>query len=207
MVIFMKMIIDFIKKETVLAAACALAVISAFIVPPDSEYADYIDFRTLGILFCLMAVVAGMRRLGLFELLSQKLLEKATNIRQLILILLLLCFVPSMFITNDVALITFVPFAFTLLDMAGEKFRKKWIMPIVVIQTVAANQGQPKVAYVRAAFRVKPPCRPQNYPLFCRVRNCIFVSAGIRQGNAHGNTRITGSQQCSGCIAVIGIYK
>jgi Na+/H+ antiporter NhaD/arsenite permease-like protein len=156
MAIFMKTIINFIRKETVLVAACVLAVISAFIVTPDGGYADYIDFRTLGILFCLMAVVAGMRQLGLFELLSQKLLEKATNIRQLILILLLLCFVPSMFITNDVALITFVPFAFTLLDMAGERFKKRWIMPIVVMQTVAANLGS----------MLTPLGNPQNLYLY-----------------------------------------
>jgi Na+/H+ antiporter NhaD/arsenite permease-like protein len=156
MVIFMRKIIDFTKKETVLVAACVLAVISSFIVTPDSEYADYIDFRTLGILFCLMAVVAGMRRLGLFDLLSQKLLEQAKNIRQLILILLLLCFVTSMFITNDVALITFVPFAFTLLDMAGESLRKKWIMPIVVMQTIAANLGS----------MLTPLGNPQNLYLY-----------------------------------------
>jgi Na+/H+ antiporter NhaD/arsenite permease-like protein len=167
MVIFMKTIIDFIKKETVLVAACALAVISAFIVPPDGGYADYIDFRTLGILFCLMAVVAGMRRLGLFDLLSQKLLEQAKNIRQLILILLLLCFVTSMFITNDVALITFVPFAFTLLDMAGESLRKKWIMPIVVMQTIAANLGS----------MLTPLGNPQNLYLYGKsdMGICDFI--------------------------------
>jgi Na+/H+ antiporter NhaD/arsenite permease-like protein len=152
----MKIIIDFIKKETVLVAACVLAVISSFIIKPDGEYIGYIDFRTLGILFCLMAVVAGMRRLGLFDLLSQKLLGKAKNIRQLILILLLLCFILSMFITNDVALITFVPFAFTLLDMAGDKVREKWIMPVVVMQTVAANLGS----------MLTPLGNPQNLYLY-----------------------------------------
>jgi Na+/H+ antiporter NhaD/arsenite permease-like protein len=152
----MKTIIDFIKNETVLVIACVLAIISSFIIKPDGEYIGYIDFRTLGILFCLMAVVAGMRRLGLFDLLSQKLLERAKNIRQLILILLLLCFVPSMFITNDVALITFVPFAFTLLDMAGNKFKEKWIMPVVVMQTVAANLGS----------MLTPLGNPQNLYLY-----------------------------------------
>jgi Na+/H+ antiporter NhaD/arsenite permease-like protein len=136
--------------------ACVLAVISSFIIKPDGEYIGYIDFRTLGILFCLMAVVAGIRRLGLFDLLSQKLLERAKNIRQLILILLLLCFVPSMLITNDVALITFVPFAFTLLDMAGNKFKEKWIMPVVVMQTVAANLGS----------MLTPLGNPQNLYLY-----------------------------------------
>jgi Na+/H+ antiporter NhaD/arsenite permease-like protein len=155
-VIEMKTIIEFTKKETVLITACVLAIISSFIIKPDGEYIGYIDFRTLGILFCLMAVVAGMRQLGVFDLLSQKLLEKAKNIRQLILILLLLCFVLSMFITNDVALITFVPFAFTLLDMAGNEFREKWIMPVVVMQTVAANLGS----------MLTPLGNPQNLYLY-----------------------------------------
>ena len=54
-----KKIGEFVRKETVLTVALLLAVISAFIVPPDSAYVDYIDFRTLAILFCLMTVVAG----------------------------------------------------------------------------------------------------------------------------------------------------
>ncbi len=152
----MKQIIEFTKKETVLMIACVLAIISAFIIKPDAEYIGYIDFRTLGILFCLMAVVAGMGRIGIFELLSQKLLEKAQNIRQLVLILLFLCFFLSMLITNDVALITFVPFSFTLLDMAGDEFRKKWIMPVVVMQTVAANLGS----------MLTPLGNPQNLYLY-----------------------------------------
>ena len=45
---------NFIKKETVLSIAILLAVISAFLVLPDRQYLDYIDFRTLGILFSLM---------------------------------------------------------------------------------------------------------------------------------------------------------
>jgi Na+/H+ antiporter NhaD/arsenite permease-like protein len=156
MVISVKTMIDFVKKETVLVAACVLAIISAVIINPDTKYLGYIDFRTLGILFCLMAVVAGLRRLGLFDLLSQKLLERAKNIRQLLLILLLLCFVFSMFITNDVALITFVPFAFTLLAMAGDKFREKWMIPVVVMQTVAANLGS----------MLTPLGNPQNLYLY-----------------------------------------
>ena len=58
----------FIKKETVLSIAILLAVISVFLVLPDRQYLDYIDFRTLGILFSLMVVVAGLRQLGLFGL-------------------------------------------------------------------------------------------------------------------------------------------
>ena len=40
-------IIEFVKKETVLTAAMVLAVLSAVMIPPDTEYIGYIDFRTL----------------------------------------------------------------------------------------------------------------------------------------------------------------
>ena len=59
-----KKIGEFVRKETVLSVALFLAVISAFVVPPDSAYVDYIDFRTLAILFCLMTVVAGFHSRG-----------------------------------------------------------------------------------------------------------------------------------------------
>ena len=53
----MKMIKEFVKKEVVLVVAMALAVVSMFIVTPDKEYVEYVDFRTLSILFCLMGGV------------------------------------------------------------------------------------------------------------------------------------------------------
>lgn len=60
-------IIEFVKKETVLTAAMVLAVLSAVMIPPDKEYIGYIDFRTLAILFCLMTVMAGLQKLGIFR--------------------------------------------------------------------------------------------------------------------------------------------
>ncbi len=136
----MKTILNFIKKETVLCIACLLAVISACFIPPDAAYGGYIDFRTLGILFCLMTVMAGLQALGLFRMLAQRMLTKVGSLRQLVIILVLLCFFSSMLITNDVALITFVPFTFTVLGISGEGMQKHRI-PIVVMQTVAANLG------------------------------------------------------------------
>lgn len=137
----MKAITDFIKREAVLVIASVLAVISAFIIPPDKEYLGYIDWRTLGILFCLMAVVAGLKEQGLFRLLAERMLDKVHTIRQLVFVLVGLCFFLSMLVTNDVALITFVPLTFIMLELAGTDTLGKWLLPTVAMQTIAANLG------------------------------------------------------------------
>ena len=137
----MKKLIDFVKKEVVLVVAVVLAVVSMFFVTPDAAYIDYIDFRTLSILFCLMAVMAGLQQMGVFREIAEALLKKVRKIWQLVLILVMLCFFFSMLITNDVALITFVPFTFIILELLGEDVSKKLMIPVVVMQTIAANLG------------------------------------------------------------------
>lgn len=122
----------------ILMIAWILAGISSFVVPPDMEYLNYIDFHTLGLLFCLMAVMASLSREGVFGQAAGRLITVVKNSRQMELILVFLCFVFSMLITNDVALITFVPFAIQVLEMAN---MRKRIVPVIVMQTVAANLG------------------------------------------------------------------
>lgn len=151
-----KKVFDFLKNETVLAVALILAVVSMFIILPDGQYVEYIDFRTLSILFCLMAVMVGMQESGVFRFTAEKLLVRVKNTTQLILILVLLCFFFSMFITNDVALITFVPFTFIVLRMLGEEKEKRLMIPVVVFQTVAANLGS----------MLTPMGNPQNLYLY-----------------------------------------
>ena len=72
----MKKAIDFMKKEAVLCVALLLALLSACIVPPDRGYASYIDVRTLAILFCLMSVMAGLQKIGVFGWIARRLLGK-----------------------------------------------------------------------------------------------------------------------------------
>ena len=60
----------FFRKETVLSIAVILALLSMFWVRPDKAYFTYIDFRTLGLLFCLMAIVAGLKAVGVFDILA-----------------------------------------------------------------------------------------------------------------------------------------
>lgn len=155
----MRRVADFVKREAVLCIAVLLALVSMFFVPPDAEYAGYIDLRTLGILFCLMTVVAGLKGLGVFSVLAQKLLKRVRTVRGLVIALVLMCFFFSMVITNDVALITFVPFTFELLRLAGEQAEREWLVSAVAMQTAAANLGS----------MLTPLGNPQNLYLYGRA--------------------------------------
>lgn len=116
-----KAVIEFLKKETVLAVSGLLAFLSCFLVRPDREYLNYFssNMGTIIVLFCLMAVVAGLSGLGVFRYVGERLLERIQSERGIVFLLVFLCFFGSMFITNDVALITFVPFGIMVLKMAG----------------------------------------------------------------------------------------
>ncbi len=144
---------DFCKKEAVLIISFILAAASSFIVKPNAGYFDYIDFRTLALLLCLMSVMAGFNALGIFKLLASKLLGLASTTRSLALWLTMLCFFSSMIITNDVALITFVPFSIVALKLSGQE---KLLVPLVTLETVAANLGS----------MLTPVGNPQNLYLF-----------------------------------------
>lgn len=146
-------IIDFIKKETVLTIATVLAVVSAFWVHPGRQYVGYIDWRVLGILLSLMLIVAGFQSNGLFDAIGSRLLAKTKNTAQLMLVLVFLCFFSSMFITNDVALLTFVPFACTILQKCHQE---RLIVTAFVLQTLAANLGS----------MLTPVGNPQNLYLY-----------------------------------------
>ena len=149
----MKNFFEFLKKETVLCIAFLLAVISAFIVPVDAQYIEYMDFRVLVLLFALMTVMSGLQSLGIFEKLSYSLLKYVKSTRSLTLLLVSLCFFLAMFITNDVALITFVPFTILILEKIDSP---KNLIPIIVLETIAANLGS----------MLTPIGNPQNLYLY-----------------------------------------
>ena len=150
----METVKSFLKREPVLVISGLLAAASVFLVPPSAEYLSYVDLRTLGILFCLMAAVAGLTDAGLFALLVRKLSAGVGTVRKLCLLLTGACFLFSMFITNDVALLTFVPLTIALL--AGEGQRT--LILAVVSETIAANLGS----------ALTPFGNPQNLFLYSR---------------------------------------
>ncbi len=149
----MKIILDFVKVNAVLMISLLAAVISAFIVPPSTAYFGYVDWSVIILLFCLMAVVAGLRSLGVFDTLSRVLLSKTGSARMIAFILMNLCFFVSMLVTNDVALITFVPLTMGLYSGTGMSGQ---LIMTVVIETAAANLGS----------MMTPIGNPQNLFLF-----------------------------------------
>ena len=126
---------DFFKKEFVFVISAILAIISCFFVKPSI---DYINWETIILLFVIMIIVEVLKNLSIFEILVRKLLAKIRNTRELVLLLVFTCFFSSIFITNDVSLIIFVPFALLALKNVD---RLDLAIFTVSLQTIAANVG------------------------------------------------------------------
>lgn len=144
---------DFFRSQPVLVISFVAAVITMFIIPPDSEYAGYCNRTVLIQLFSLMTAVAGLRSTGVFDTATQYILSKTGNVRRLGFVLMLICFFSSMIVTNDVALLTFVPL--TILIFKAIPDEKSRILTIV-LETAAANLGS----------MMTPVGNPQNLFLY-----------------------------------------
>lgn len=149
---------QFVKKEIVFFIALLAAIISSFFVKPSINYVNYIDFPVLGILLSLMLVTGSLQKRGIFQKFAVLLSKKINSLPGICGTLVFLCFFSSMFITNDVALITFVPFAILLLK--GLK-KEKYILITIILQTIAANCGS----------MLTPIGNPQNLFLFSKMTN------------------------------------
>ncbi|HAJ97776.1 MAG TPA: citrate transporter [Ruminococcus sp.] len=152
---------NFCKAQPVLVISFLVALVTVFIVPPDKEYWGYCNKTVLIELFALMLAVAGLRSVGIFDNMTNFLLKKAGTVRRLGQILILMCFFSAMLVTNDVALLTFVPL--TLLMYESIPDEKSRIMTIV-LETVSANMGS----------MLTPVGNPQNLYLY----NTYHLTAG-----------------------------
>ena len=129
---------NFFKKEIIFSISLILAIISCFFVKPSFDYFNYINWETIALLFIIMLIVEVLKNLAIFEILVRKLITKIGNARELVLVLVFICFFSSIFITNDVSLIIFVPFAILALKKVD---RVDLIIFTVSLQTIAANVG------------------------------------------------------------------
>jgi len=156
----MEKVIGFVKREVVLVIAAVLVIVSMILVPPNVQYFTYIDYPVIVILFCLMVTVAGFMKLGILDFISVKLLTKVKDVKMLRIILVNCVFFSSMFFTNDVALIAFVPITIGIFHFVG---RDKLIFTLV-LETIAANIGS----------MLTPIGNPQNLYLYSFYHIHIF---------------------------------
>ena len=149
---------EFISKNVVLVIALSLAIISCFIVKPDAQYLKYFDFKTLTCLFCTLAVVCALKNISFFTITAKKIVALTGNTRTLSLALVYITFIGSMFLANDMALLTFLPLGY--ISLSATK-KEKYMAPIFIIQNISANLGgmltpfgNPQNLYIYTKFNI-----------------------------------------------------
>ena len=153
-----KVVYRFFHSHLVLTIALLCALITMVIVPPDIKYLDYIDFKTICCLFATLLVVCALKNIRFFTFIARKIVHSTPNLRICILALLYITFIGSLFIANDMALITFLPLGyFVLADTGNEKYMP-WVF---VLQNISANLGgmltpfgNPQNLYIYNKFQI-----------------------------------------------------
>ena len=147
--------IEFLKKEIVLVIATVLAITSSLISTPKLSY---IDFKVLILLFNLMIVVAAFKELKVLDNIAIGLLKKCNTYTSISFALIFITFIASMIVTNDVALITFVPLSIVIAKKANID-----VLKIVIFQTLAANlgssftpMGNPQNLFIYSYYNLSP---------------------------------------------------
>lgn len=153
MKLVIKNIREFIKNEIVLSIAIILTIITCFFVPIDKNYITYFDFNTLVCLFCMLAVVAGLKNTNIFELISKKMIGLFSTRRTVIYALVFGTFFFDMIVANDMSLITFLPLTYIVLHSTNND---RYLAFTFIMQTIAANMGG----------MITPYGNPQNLYLY-----------------------------------------
>lgn len=131
-------IISFIKSNVVLVVAFLAAVITSCIVTPDEQYISYFDFKTLTCLFCTLAVICALKDISFFTIIARRIVALTGDIRRAIITIVIITFVGSMLIANDMALLTFLPLGYFVLRSSGQQ---KYMIFTFIMQNIGANLG------------------------------------------------------------------
>jgi len=145
----------FLSVNLVFVIAAAAALITACIIPPDTRYGSYFDFRTLTCLFCTLAVIKALGNIGFFYALAKDIVRRFGNLRTAVLALVYITFIGSMLIANDMALLTFLPLGYYVLRETGNERHMAFTF---IMQNIAANLGG----------MLTPFGNPQNLFLYSR---------------------------------------
>ena len=159
-------VLEFCKKNVVMLIALALAIITAIFVPISKEYLDYFDFKTLACLYCVLAVVCALKNVRFFYKLAQSIVSVFKNLKICVLALVYVTFIGSMLIANDMALLTFLPLGYVVLNTTG---KKDYMAFTFIMQNIAANLGG----------MLTPFGNPQNLYIFNRFTIPTLEFMGI----------------------------
>jgi len=127
-----------VKQNIVLTIATLAAVITCFLVPPDTGYLDYFDMNTLTCLLLTLAVIVCLKRIRFFTILARRIVLMTGSLRKLALALIYITFIGSMIIANDMALITFLPLGYFALKATNNE---RYMAYVFILQNIAANLG------------------------------------------------------------------
>lgn len=133
----MNRIKELFKKDLMLSVSLAAAIISLFITPPDRELLTAINWKTLATLFMLLSVLEGFKKENIFVPVLKK-TGTISRIKNLTVFFVGSVFFSSMFVTNDVSLIIFVPLTIILFKAGG---KEKYILPVLTMENIAAIRG------------------------------------------------------------------
>lgn len=131
-------VLQWCRANAMPVIAVLAAAVTAVFVPPDSAYLGYYDVKTLSCLFCILAVVCALRGAGLFPLLAQRLVRAFHTARSAVTALVVVTLIGSMLLTNDTALLTFLPLSWFVLKGTGQT---KHTALTFILQNCAANLG------------------------------------------------------------------
>ena len=151
-------LLNFVRHNVVLIVAIVLAVATSCIIPPDAQYLSYFDWKTLTCLFCTLAVICALKNIKFFTVLSQKIISCTGTLRMAVLALVYVTFLGSMLISNDMALLTFLPLGYFVLSSTSNERHMAFVF---IMQNIAANLGgmltpfgNPQNLYLYSKFNI-----------------------------------------------------
>ena len=131
-------VVRVVKDQPVLSVALVAMLVTCVMVPVDEAYLDYFNMRTLATLFCTLAVVSAFSHIHVFEILSKNIVLKLSNLRNAVIALVFITFFGSMLLANDMALLTFLPLGFYVLNSTDNRQAMAFVF---ILQNTAANLG------------------------------------------------------------------
>lgn len=175
-------LMQLLRRHWMLAAAAFVALVSMFFVPPDEAYLGYFDWKTIGCLFCVLAVASALRNAGVFDWAARAAIARFASPRTLAMTLVLVTAVFSMAFTNDVALVIMLPLSVAALVEFGQP---RLVPAVFALQAIAANLcgmvtpfGNPQNIYLYSYYHVELGefLRTMALPFALSVAGIVFAT-------------------------------